>query len=84
MALFASDFVRCRPSTFLRTAVLCRTFNSLAFLRQSHDPREEEIGRAIEDEYATIRAKYREFYDRRSSGLLLMESSKRLQKTQWF
>jgi triacylglycerol lipase len=70
MALFAPSFVRCRPSIFVRTALLCRNFNSLAFLRQSHDPRVEDIGRAIEDEYATIRAKYREFCDQRSVWII--------------
>ena len=61
MALFILLSVRCRPTSFLRTAVLCRSFNSVSFLRQSCDPRVEDIDRAIEDDYATIRAKYREF-----------------------
>ena len=60
MALFRPISIECRLQGLLSTAALRRNFNSSKSLRESHDPRVEDIGRAIEDDYATIRARYRE------------------------
>ncbi len=83
MALFISFSARCRSSSFLPTAaIFCRHLKSSTFLRESHDPRVEDIGRAIEDDYATIRAKYREYLDHLSVWITVDGLSKKPPKTQ--
>ena len=68
MALLISTSTRCRPIPLHQIAIIYRRHYSADHIRQSYDPLVEDIGRAIEDDYATIRARYREFVATRPSG----------------